>query len=314
MVDGAAHVWPWSLLVAAILAIPYAYREALSTFLAANHQNVAAQLGGELVTNGFRLALLLICLAAGLLTLTGALLVQAVSVILSLLILAVVVRRRFGRVTLRASRGLRRSFVATSRDLWLASVLWHTMIFMDVLMLGYFAEAAVVGGYAVCLKLAQLLNYFVIVNNLIVSPRISRFYHEGRLAELRRYMNGVGLAMAVVAVLVLLLMSVQGEALLSLWGDEFRGFWLPLMILLGGQAINVVLNTHVALLGMTRYARDLHRIYAWVVPVNFILNLLLIPKYGAIGAAVSTAFALAAVNLAMTIVARLRVFGEAGRN
>lgn len=93
-------------------------------------------------------------------------------------------------------------------------------------------------------------------------------------------------------------------------GGGFEGFKAVLMVLVIGQAVNMVLNTHGVLLGMTEHSADLKRVYRTMLPINFIFNITLIPTMGVMGAAVSTSITLVLTNLSLAIMARRKVFGS----
>lgn len=100
-----------------------------------------------------------------------------------------------------------------------------------------------------------------------------------------------------ISVPVILLLAIAGKMLLGWFGDSFRDAYLPLVILLAGQAVNAATGMVGGVLSMTGH----HRIFVLFNLVAFLVQLtlswLLIPSFGMTGAAIATSTALIALNL-----------------
>lgn len=208
----------YSMLAALILAIPFLYRDAMVSFMVALKENVLAQLFSDACSNAVRLAIFVGFFFLGNLYIGTALLAQVVAFFISSLFLFLALKKIFGVVSLRASNRLSLKFSAAAKDFWAASVFWHMMIYMDVLMLGVLVGDEAVGGYSVCLKVVQLLNYFVIVNNYIAGPQISEAFHNKKTVEIKGFVNTVILFMIFVATISVFLLSLFASDVLSFWG------------------------------------------------------------------------------------------------
>jgi O-antigen/teichoic acid export membrane protein len=109
------------------------------------------------------------------------------------------------------------------------------------------------------------------------------------------------------------LLVTAGAALLGRWflglffGVEFVAAYTPLMILLIGQFVNSATGAVWFLLNMTGHERETARGLAVSAVLNLMLNLLLTPPFGIIGAAVATTTALITWNVLLWWAVRKRL-------
>jgi O-antigen/teichoic acid export membrane protein len=96
--------------------------------------------------------------------------------------------------------------------------------------------------------------------------------------------------------LVVLLM-VAGEPILTLFGTEFGSAYELLMVLLLRQLINIITGPVGHLLTMTGHEQTLRNLLLLMLPLTLVLCLLLIPAYGALGAAWAIALPMILENL-----------------
>ena len=104
----------------------------------------------------------------------------------------------------------------------------------------------------------------------------------------------------------LVLLAAPGF-ILQLFDAQFaEGAWL-LRILALGQLVNVATGSVGYLLMMTGHEKLMrNNIAVWAV-VNLAGNLVLVPRYGTVGAAVSTAFCLAFMNIVSYVLVRQKL-------
>jgi len=170
------------------------------------------------------------------------------------------------------------------------------------------ADDAEVGIYKIAARLAEFILAAKIVANAVIGPRVA----AGAIGEDRRQMQqwltlGVRVAFfgGVVASLPLFFF---GMPLLRLFGEGFIAGRQAMLILSVAHLINAasgsvamallaVRREHVAATGMGA-----------ACAINIILNYLLIPHYGASGAACATAVSMVLWNLIMVVMV-LRIVG-----
>jgi O-antigen/teichoic acid export membrane protein len=178
----------------------------------------------------------------------------------------------------------------------------------SILMLGIFLAPAEVGIFRVAVQTAALAAFGLQVVASVMGPRIAEVYAHGERKRLQRLATGaarVGLAFNLALTAVFL---VVGPWLLPmLFGEPFAAAYVPLVILLCGQLINSVTGLVASLLNMTGHERDTARGVAVGAGVNVLLNLLLVPSFGLLGAAVATAVSLVTWNVLLWFAVRRRL-------
>ena len=190
-----------------------------------------------------------------------------------------------------------RKLLTYSSPLLLVAFLNFSLLWTDVLMLGYFRTSAEVGIYSVAVKTA-LLNILVLVAlNSIFTPMMSDLFNrremtkvEGLFKALTRWTFLVSFAFFLITVLI-------SKEIMGLFGPEFIVGWGCLIILVFSQLINSATGSVGEMLTMS--GKQTITLYngVFAVILNVLLNAILIPSYGMIGGAVATGVALAALNL-----------------
>jgi O-antigen/teichoic acid export membrane protein len=192
----------------------------------------------------------------------------------------------------------RRLLVRTGLPLLLFASMNLVMSWTDVLVLGIWSDPAEVGIYGVSMRIASLSVFVLSAVNSIVAPRFAALHARGEHAALSRLAQQSSLLMLLVVAPGILALLLFPELVLHLFGSTFeRGAW-PLRILTLGQLVNVGTGPVGYLLIMTgNHAMLRNNAVVWAI-VNMVGNLILVPHYGAIGAATSTGVSLALMNIA----------------
>ncbi len=177
----------------------------------------------------------------------------------------------------------------------------------DVLLLGTLAGTAAAGVYAAGARLASLVTFGIVSVNSVLAPRIADLHARQCPEELQASVTHAArltLAWSVCAVALLLLLA---RPLLTLFGPEFVTA-APLLLLLGTAQLVLAASGSVGLLlSMTGHQRDALVVVAGGAALTVVLNLALIPRFGAWGAATATLVATAARSIALTLLVRRRL-------
>jgi O-antigen/teichoic acid export membrane protein len=107
---------------------------------------------------------------------------------------------------------------------------------------------------------------------------------------------------------------VWGASLLRLFGPGFETARLPLALLTGAYCINTLAGTSGYLLIMSRHAAATAVLFSAATLIAVVMHLLLIPRWGSVGAAAGTAVALCVLTLGLRIGAARVLAGKAGPN
>ena len=190
----------------------------------------------------------------------------------------------------------------TLNDCWpiaLAGVAVVVYMRIDQVMLGQMLGNEAVGVYSAAARISEVW-YFIptaivvsVTPALIEAKKLSTSLYYIRLAQLFRLMSGIAIVIAIS------LTFAAGYVADLLYGDAYEGvgtilaihIWAALFVFLGVAQSPWSINE-----GLTRIA--LVRTVLGAI-ANVVLNLLLIPRYGPVGAAIATtiSYALSAVIL-----------------
>lgn len=182
----------------------------------------------------------------------------------------------------------------------LGNMLWLTNLRFDFVLLGALAGPAVLGIYAVASKFAELLRLAPTAINYVLYPRFANLGSEEATSEGRRLWPQAT-ALTLVLTPIVAVIAYVGPALL--YGPSFQGAVVPAEIIIFGLSIEGAAAVSSAyLLGMGR--PGLNSIGMGVgATITVTLDLILIPKYGAVGGAITSAITYAATTVTLTCIA-----------
>ena len=168
---------------------------------------------------------------------------------------------------------------------------------LDRIMLGIFGVASEVGIYSMSGFIGHEIDFFQRMFNSIFAPMIADLYNQGKRLEMISIFQTVSKWTLLLTLPVFFAFIFLGDAILSLFGREFLAGWATLMVLSLGNLINVGVGPVGYMLIMTGRP-GLELLNSWISGImNIALNLWLIPRYGALGAAFATAITVTVLNL-----------------
>jgi O-antigen/teichoic acid export membrane protein len=254
----------------------------------------------NIILNAIAFTILIIILAAGLPFITVFYAYLAAIILTSIILVVYTVKKLPQRFTLTGREGppITRELLLFSLPLLGSSLIGILMMHIDTLMLGYFKTVDIVGLYNAAYPMASFISIPLIALNLMYTPVATGLFSQNKLPELRR--NYVVLTKWLVSLTlpVFLVMALFPEASIHLlFGQEYVAAAEPLRILAIGFIINNLLGPN----GETLLALGRPNFILWstvaAAVLNVILNILLIPSMGMVGAAIASLVALAAANL-----------------
>jgi capsular exopolysaccharide synthesis family protein len=243
-----------------------------------------------------RLGLTALLLSRGL-GLRGAMAALAVSSAMAAVLAVVVLYRLLGAPTMPTRYRLRELF-RFSMVSWVASLATSGLVWADTILLGIFRPSAEVGVYSVATRLVTLATFVMPAINTSFGPRIADLYHRGQTASLRRaYAAATSWILRLSLPAFVALITFPSE-LLRVFGNGFRVGATVTVILAVGKFIDAGTGPCGLMLNMS--GRPLWNMVdnITVLVLNIALNLVLIPRYGMVGAAAAWAVALGLVNVA----------------
>ena len=221
------------------------------------------------------------------------------------------IRRLFPEVSSKQVKAVDpgKGLLAYSLPTALTGVFGVLLIWVDRLLVGYFRPAAEVGIYQASSQLAVSFALILVAFNAIFSPMTADFFHRGqigRLEELYRVSTKWGLYLSLPGFMIMFFAS--RSVMTVLYGHAYAAGWIALSILALGQVVNAGTGPCGSLLVMTGHQNKLFIISGLTFVVSVILGLILIPRWGMAGAAISTTLSLSGLFISSVLLAR-RVLG-----
>jgi O-antigen/teichoic acid export membrane protein len=207
-----------------------------------------------------------------------------------------VLRRGYLRGAGRPSATLAREVASYGIRAQIGGVITLMNLRLDFIVLQLMAGPAVLGVYAIASKYAELLKVPSLALTYVLYPRFARDGAEAAARGARGLLSRAGMLTTGVAVP---LFACAGAVIPALYGSEFVGAVIPAQIILVGLAADGAGAVVTAFLyGTARPGLNSWAMTAGLV-VTVVLDVLLIPRLGATGAAIASATAYLASTAAL---------------
>jgi O-antigen/teichoic acid export membrane protein len=188
------------------------------------------------------------------------------------------------------------SIMRLSLPLFLSGFSYMAILYIDRFMLGYFGKMDSVGIYNASATVAIQLTMVLGACISVFSPLIASAHARGDTGAFHLLYKKATWWSVIITVPIYAVLVFNSRLIMGLFGAEFAIGWTALFILTVGQLYNVATGPVGVILQMTgRHKLDLIA-NGILVLLNFFLNILLIPRYGIIGAAMATFLSMVAVH------------------
>ena len=195
-------------------------------------------------------------------------------------------------------RGDIQKLVSFSTPLCLNEITLQFRGYVDILLMGVIGTMmASVGVYSAATRVQSSGNMLLAPIANIAKPLISDLNHQSETARLKRLYQtltrwSLSFMLPLVATIIL-----YPKPILSIFGDEFV-IGVPVLILVGlGMLINAATRICHSMISMTGHSTMTFITTLLSLILNVIFDILLIPQWGMVGAAVSTVLAIVIVGL-----------------
>lgn len=183
---------------------------------------------------------------------------------------------------------VRHSLFESAPSFWIITLASFGNDSLGVLLLGMLGSVADAGIFGVAARLALPLSFLSASVQAVYEPRFAGSMRAGTPNQLRQEFRTSLKQSFVLATAMLVVMAVLAEPLLLLFGRGFAEARIPFVVLLAGLCVMAAFGPAGSFLAMTGKAKY----NAWIalasLPASVVLHALLIPTYGALGAACAT--------------------------
>lgn len=220
-----------------------------------------------------------------------------ISIILGFLFALFLTARVFPEVI---DRHIRPSFnpdlVKFSLPLMGIGLLQFLILWTDTLMLGYFRPMGDVGIYRVAAQTALILILFLTSSNAIFGPILAELYSK-RKKEINNLFKITTKWTFYSSFIAFIIIIFSRKEIMQIFGPEFIAGTGVLLLLATAQLVNCGTGGVGYALIMSGRERLEFTNTALVALLNILLNILLIPVYGMLGAAMATGISIAAISV-----------------
>jgi O-antigen/teichoic acid export membrane protein len=206
------------------------------------------------------------------------------------------IRRGFFHGAAPPSFELARRVAAYGMRAQVGGVMTQLNLRLDWVILSILTGPAVLGVYAIASKFAELVKVLGLALTYVFYPKFARGGRLNAVADVQRLIPKAG---AVSAVSVLVLWISAGFLIPALYGASFHSAVTPTRIILLGLPLEGVAGVIIAFL----YGVGRPGLNSWAMGIGLIatvaLDLVLIPPFGATGAAIASAVSYLSTALAL---------------
>lgn len=189
-----------------------------------------------------------------------------------------------------------RTMLDFSWPLLLTGILSTANVQSETLVLGALSTSSQVGIYVVALKATSFIKVFLSALDVIFAPMIANLYARGEHTEMDRLFKTVTRWAFTASMPIFSLLFVFSEEVTQIFGADFVAGAPLLRVLAVSQMIFIITGPSGWLLTMTGHPRYNLLNMLLTLATALGLDFMLIPQYGAMGAAIAGAISIMLVN------------------
>ena len=291
------------LLPVVAIAIPVGViRDVIGGILKGYKDTYKALLPESLISPSFRLAVFLF------LTLKGvssfyAVIAFIAGEILSMSLSIKFLSQRLAVVRSAKKRYESRTVLKVAYTIIFASFSMYLFAQTDIFIIGMLTTTKTVGIYGTAAKLVFLVYFPAYAFGAIMPPIFSSAYASGNYDELNRVARKSIRWIFSMAMPIILLLVLEGKFVLRyFYGLEFEAGYAVLIILTVGYLISTSTGIVGLFLQMTGQHKVFMKLNILFLLLNVILNIILVTRFGMLGAAMATAFCIVMLQMICAII------------
>lgn len=203
----------------------------------------------------------------------------------------IVVYKNFKKITITGEENSWK-FMTDSFPMLISTSIIVFLNWIDSFVLGIYVSDSEIGVYNVAIKIALGASFAMEAINSGLAPRVARLFYEKKRVELDKLVRFSTILNFIITVIITLILIIFNQFFLGLFGEEFKsGYWV-LMILCLMHLLNSFFGSAAIIMQMIGYHKQYQYNAILTLILNLVLNFILIPTYGNIGAAVGTSVSL----------------------
>ncbi len=182
---------------------------------------------------------------------------------------------------------------------------------IEIILLGIFATSHEVGIFASALRVTVAILIFNYAVSAVAAPLIAKSYFSRDKSELTRIVRQGNILIRACTLTAILFTALFPRQILNLFGSEFEGGVPCLLLLAAAEIPRAFAGLSGSVLSMTGHQRQYYVPLVLTILCGLICNVVLIPKFGALGAAVSYFFSALLFNTIVSRAAKTILYAQA---
>ncbi len=159
---------------------------------------------------------------------------------------------------------------------------------IDTLMLGSFSDNESIGLFNVANKIATVCSLLLFASNTALAPVIAELNHKKDLTTIQVVVTKTIRYIGLLSIPAIGLLGIFGKEFLMLFGKGYEQAYPVLIVLLVGHFINIIAGPVGNLANMTGNEKLTNKAMGISIVINIVLNAILIPLFGGVGAAIAS--------------------------
>ena len=188
-----------------------------------------------------------------------------------------------------------------SYPLMFVTIIGTAMHWMDIYMLGFFFDNTTVGLYHPSARTAGLLRMILVAFMGIFAPMLADLFAKNNRSDMVHLYQLVVRWIITIAIPLFLLIIVFPKKVMLLFGPQYQESHMILVILTTAVLIQSFIGPGGPTLTMTGFPKINFMNSLFVLIINLVFNLILIPSYAGFGAAIATLISMGFLGLLRTI-------------
>lgn len=182
-----------------------------------------------------------------------------------------------------------KEIISYSWPLLFTVIIWRVFEWTDSFLIGYFRTATEVGIYNAAVPIAMLIAVSTQLFMQLFFPLVTRSYHQGDKKTVKQISQQVGKWIFIINLPIFILLILFPEAFLNiLFGPEYLGAATALRFFSIGVLFFSLFEISSRLMEVKGKSKIILFDMIIIFILNIILNIILIPPYGIVGAAIAT--------------------------
>lgn len=180
---------------------------------------------------------------------------------------------------------------------------------IDIIILGLFSSAAVVGIYSYVAMLAEGFSQFAIVIRTLINPKLTQaHFHQAGTALQGVAIRGRNVSYLILVPLGIILIAMYLPVVRIFdFGNELEVAFVPFAVLMAGLLASVGYAPLLMIFNQVGMPLEQSKLYFFIFLSNLLFNLILVPSFGMMGSALGTALSYVATVGVMKAMVRHRL-------